>query len=193
MNFLAHAHLSGENTNILFGNFIADAVKGNASTSYKDEILDGITLHRKIDTFTDAHPIHKKSRNLIRSDFGKYSGVVIDIYYDHFLAKQWDVYASVPLKQYTSWVYKQISKKYLLLPNATKRFLPFMISQNWLLNYANYQGLDRIFHGMDRRTKFNSGMSSAVEILKINYEPLKNDFNSFYPELLEYVKKQLGK
>jgi len=193
MNFLAHAHLSGQNTNILFGNFIADAVKGNASIKYKDEILAGITLHRKIDTFTDAHPIHKKSRNLIRSEFGKYSGVVIDIYYDHFLAKQWDIYSSITLKQYTSWVYKHISKKFLLLPNTTKRFLPFMISQNWLLNYANFQGLDKVFYGMDRRTKFNSGMSGAVEILKIHYEPLKNDFNTFYPELLEYVERQLTK
>ena len=189
MNFLAHAHLSGKNSDLLFGNFIADAVKGNASLKYKDGILAGITLHRQIDTFTDTHPIHKESRDLIRPHFGKFSGIVVDIYYDHFLAKQWDAYSDTPLDQYTSWVYKQVSKRFLQLPNRTKRILPFMISQNWLLNYANYQGLENIFHGMDRRTNYISGMDNAVEVLKINYEPLNTHFNKFYLELMEYVKK----
>jgi len=189
MNFLAHVHLSGKNSDLLFGNFIADAVKGNASTKYKDDILAGITLHRQIDTFTDAHIIHKESRDLIRPHFGKFSGIVVDIYYDHFLAKQWNTYSDTPLDQYTRWVYKQVSKRFLQLPIRTKRILPFMISQNWLLNYANYPGLENIFHGMDRRTKYISGMDNAVEVLKTNHEPLNAHFNKFYPELMDYVKK----
>ncbi len=188
MNFLAHAHLSGDNTNLLFGNFIADAVKGDASVRYKDDILAGITLHRQIDTFTDAHPVHKKSRDLIRQDFGKYSGIVVDIYYDHFLAKQWEQFCNRSLERYTLWVYKQVSKRFLLLPGRTKRILPFMISQNWLLNYANYEGLENIFCGMDRRTKYVSGMNNAVEVLKQHYSELNNDFNAFYPQLMEYVE-----
>ncbi len=189
MNFLAHAHLSGKNSDLLFGNFIADAVKGDASQKYKDDILKGITLHRKIDTFTDSHPVHKKSRDLIRSDFGKYSGIVVDIFYDHFLANQWESYCAITLLEYTKWVYRQVSKRFFMLPGRTKRILPFMISQNWLLNYANFEGLENVFYGMDRRTKFVSGMQQGVKVLKKHYPLLDKDFNTFYPELMEFVQK----
>jgi acyl carrier protein phosphodiesterase len=187
MNFLAHAHLSGENSDLLFGNFIADAVKGDASLRYKNDILAGITLHRKIDSYTDSHRVHKNSRDLIRNRFGKYSGIVVDIFYDHFLAKQWENYSQVPLGEYTSWVYKEVSKRFFLLPYRTKRILPFMISQNWLLNYAHFDGLENVFYGMDRRTRFVSGMQHAVDVLKEQYPHLETDFNTFYPELIKYV------
>ncbi len=193
MNSLAHAHLSGNNSELLFGNFIADAVKGNAALKYKDDVLAGIVLHRKIDTFTDAHPIHKKSRDTIRQDFGKFSGIVVDIYYDHFLAKQWEMFSDIPLEKYTSNVYKLLSKRFLLLPNKTKRILPFMISQNWLLNYANFTGLENVFYGMNRRTNYLSGMHNAVEVLKKNYAGLNSDFNSFYPQLMEYAENSIEK
>jgi len=190
MNFLAHVHLSGKNTDLMVGNFIADAVKGNASLKYSGDILKGIMLHRQIDTFTDAHGLHKQSRSLIRSDFGKFSGIVVDIYYDHFLAKNWQTYSDEPLSNFTSRVYKELSKRLFIVPNHTRRILPFMISQNWLLNYANFKGLENVFHGMDRRTKYISGMQNGVEVLKKNYKLLNDDFNGFYPELIHYVDKQ---
>jgi len=189
MNFLAHVHLSGKNNDIMVGNFIADAVKGNASLKYSGDILKGITLHRQIDSFTDAHWLHRQSRNLIRDDFGKFSGIVVDIYYDHFLAKNWPTYSEVPLSDFTSRVYKELSKRLFIVPNHTKRILPFMISQNWLLNYANYKGLENVFRGMDRRTKYLSGMQNAVPVLKKYYKPLDDDFNEFYPELMQYVNE----
>ncbi len=191
MNFLAHAHLSGNNSNILVGNFMADAVKGNPALKYKDDILKGIILHRHIDTFTDAHPMHKQSRKLIRNHFGKFSGIVVDIYYDHFLAKNWHQYSDEPLHDFTQMVYKELSKRLLIIPNHTKRILPFMISQNWLLNYANFKGLDNVFRGMDRRTKHISGMQNAVEVLKSNYMLLNDDFNTFYPELMQFVNEMV--
>ncbi len=187
MNFLAHAHLSGKNNDLMVGNFIADAVKGNASLKYSGDILKGITLHRQIDTFTDAHRLHRQSRNLIREDFGKFSGIVVDIYYDHFLAGNWHVYSEEPLGNFTSWVYKELSKRWMIVPGHTKRILPFMISQNWLLNYANFKGLENVFNGMDRRTHYISGMQNAVGVLKKNYQPLQDDFTAFYAELIQYV------
>ena len=90
MNFLAHAHLSGENDEILFGNFIADAVKGKQMEKYETDVQAGIRLHRQIDTFTDNHAVVRRSVNRVRSEYGRYSGVVMDIYYDHFLAKDWN-------------------------------------------------------------------------------------------------------
>lgn len=187
MNFLAHAHLSGNNNDIMIGNFIADAIKGNAASRYQNDILKGITLHRHIDTFTDAHRLHKQSRSLIRNDFGKFSGIVVDIYYDHFLAKNWHSYSNISLHSFTLRVYKELIKRLVILPKHTKRILPFMISQNWLLNYANFKGLENVFYGMDRRTNHISGMQNAVQVLKKNYSQLNADFNEFYPELIKYA------
>lgn len=191
MNFLAHAHLSGDNDEILFGNFIADAVKGQQWKRYADNIRTGIRLHRQIDTFTDRHVLVKKSMNRIRSDYGKYSGIVVDIYYDHFLAKAWDNYHPTELRGFSKHVYSILSRRFLILPDRTKRMLPFLIAQNWLTAYAGFSGLERVFQGMDRRTSLLSGMSNAVEGLKKNYEPLKQDFTEFYPELQKFSEEAL--
>lgn len=186
MNFLAHAHLSGKNHEILFGNFIADAVKGKDFERFEKDIQIGIKLHRKIDSYTDSHPIFKTTLNKIRKDFGKYSGIVVDIYYDHFLAKNWNDYHNVDLKQFAKMVYSILKKRYLLLPARTKRLLPFLITQNWLVGYANLKDLNLVFYGMDRRTGLQSGMSNAVEVLEKHYDDIKFDFDEFYPELIKY-------
>lgn len=191
MNFLAHAHLSGDNDNILFGNFIADAVKGRQYEKYAPEIQAGIKLHRQIDTFTDKHPVVKRSVNRVRGDYGRYSGIVMDIYYDHFLATDWHNFHPTELKDYSAHVYAILTKHFLILPDRTRRMLPFLIAQNWLTSYAKYKGLARVFQGMDRRTGLLSGMSSAVVGLEKNYEDLKNDFLEFYPELETFSKHKL--
>ena len=101
MNFLAHTHLSQDNEDVIFGNFIADAVKGKSYLKYRKDIITGILLHRDIDTFTDRHPIVKNSKATVREHFGKYSGIVVDIYYDHFLAHNWEDYHSEELVRYS--------------------------------------------------------------------------------------------
>jgi acyl carrier protein phosphodiesterase len=191
MNFLAHAHLSGDNDNILFGNFIADAVKGSSYNGYDSDIKTGILLHRQIDTFTDSHEIFKRTLSRIRLDFGKYSGVVVDIYYDHYLAKDWEQYHTTGLKKFTRHVYSVLKKNYAILPQRTKRLLPFLITQNWLYGYSRFNDLERVFYGMDRRTEFNSGMSNAVTVLKRNYSEIQEDFNTFYPKLTNFVNEVL--
>lgn len=192
MNFLAHAHLSGENKDIIFGNFIADAVKGNSHSQFRKDIQTGIKLHRRIDVFTDKHAIFKQSLNRIRVDFGKYSGIVVDIYYDHFLAKNWSNYHPEELKHFAKHVYTILQKNYFILPARTKRLLPFLITQNWLVGYSKLRDLQMVFYGMDRRTGLKSGMSNAVEVLKRNYQEIESDFIDFYPELTEYSKNTLS-
>ncbi|RLD43449.1 MAG: DUF479 domain-containing protein [Bacteroidetes bacterium] len=191
MNFLAHAHLSGNNNKVLLGNFFADAVKGKQWEKFETEIQAGILLHRQIDTFTDKHLIVKRSVNRIREDYGRYSGVVMDIYYDHFLAKNWKLYHPSSLNSFSKHVYAELTKRFLILPDRTKRMLPFLIAQNWLTSYAEFSGLERVFHGMDRRTGLLSGMSSAVTGLEKNYEELKKDFTEFYPELQRFSNDML--
>lgn len=191
MNFLAHAHLSQGNEDVIFGNFIADAIKGRSYLKFRKDIVSGILLHRDIDTFTDRHAIVKGSRAMIREHYGKYSGVVVDIYYDHFLARNWEHYHSEELTQYSTKVYLILAKRFLLLPARVKRMLPFLIGQNWLSGYANLNDLKRVFNGMDRRTGYVSGMGSAVKILEDNYNPLYQHFKEFYNELEMFSKERL--
>ncbi len=193
MNFLAHTHLSGTNEDIIFGNFIADSVKGNSYLNFRTDIVTGILLHRKIDSFTDGHPLTKQSRDRVREHFGKFSGIVVDIYYDHYLARNWGNYHSVELSEFSSKVYRILATRFLLLPPRIKRLLPFLIAQNWLSGYANIVDLRRVFRGMDRRTGYISGMDNAIPILQENYEQLYSDFYEFYADLQEYSMKELAK
>ncbi len=193
MNLLAHAHLSGNDPNILLGNFIADAVKGNKILDYKREIQSGIFLHRKIDAFTDSHPVVKQSIVRVRPDFGRFAGIVVDIYYDHFLARNWPTYDDRELPVFAAHVYGILARNLFILPHRTKRLLPFLIAQNWLTAYANFRGLQQVFYGMDRKTGRISGMDKAVDVLKTNYDGLFADFTLFYPELVNYSKTQLEK
>lgn len=191
MNFLAHAHLSGDNNQILVGNFIADSVKGKEYNRFEEGIRQGIILHRQIDTFTDSHRVFKRSLDKVRSKHGKYSGIVIDIFYDHFLAKNWNNYHPAALADYADYVYSLLKENYEILPERTKRLLPYLVSQNWLVGYANFAGLELVFYGMDRRTQLVSGMRNSVKTLQENYAGLKDDFAEFYPELQEYARKEL--
>ena len=191
MNFLAHAHLSGDNDDLLFGNFIADAVKGNGLHKFPDDICRGISIHRKIDSFTDTHPIFRQTLDRIRSHFGKFTGIVVDIYYDHFLAHNWEQFSAVNLPEFAGYVYRVLEDRYELLPARTRRMLPYLTSQNWLVGYANFNGLDAVFHGMDRRTGLLSGMSNAVPVLKDNYEGIKEDFFEYYPLLEEFTQNEI--
>ena len=192
MNFLAHAHLSGDNDDLLFGNFIADAVKGNGLIKFPGDIQNGIRIHRKIDSFTDTHAIFKHTLDRIRKHFGKFTGIVVDIYYDHFLAHNWHKFSEQDLPGYTDHVYKILEDRYDFLPERTRRMLPFLTSQNWLLAYANFNGLNSVFQGMDRRTGLKSGMANAIPVLMENYEGIKDDFLSYYPLLEEYCKIEIG-
>jgi len=193
MNFLAHAHLSGKNNDVLLGNFVADAIKGKKLLDYRKEIQYGILLHRQIDSFTDKHEFFKQSVDRVRKDFGRYSGIVMDIYYDHFLALNWKEYDDRELHVFAAYIYGILTRNVFILPNRTKMLLPFMISQNWLTSYANFDGLKHVFNGMDRRTGRVSGMDNAVSVLKQNYDELFADFKAYYPILIEFSKNSLEK
>jgi len=191
MNFLAHAHLSGSNKDVLLGNFIADAIKGNKFLDFRQDIQTGILLHRQIDTFTDTHSLFKQSVGRVRKDFGRYSGIVMDIFYDHYLARNWKDYHEDDLAPFAAHVYRILTRNVMILPNRTKRLLPFLVSQNWLTSYAELNGLKQVFYGMDRRTGKISGMDKAVEVLKLHYDNLYADFKDFYPELIDFSKEKL--
>lgn len=191
MNFLAHIYLSGENTNIRIGNFIADGIRGKAYLDYQKDIQTGILLHREIDTFTDAHQTVRQSTKRLHKNYGHYSGVIVDILYDHFLAKNWKDYSATPLKEFTEIFYNELETNFDILPSRIKHLMPYMIADNWIYNYRSIEGITRVLEGMNRRTKNRSKMNNAVNELQEFYEEFETEFTSFFKELIIFSQQKL--
>ncbi len=191
MNFLAHIYLSGEEEGIIVGNFIADGIKGKKYKNYQLSIQKGILLHRGIDSYTDQHPTVRLSTKRLHENYGHYSGVIVDILYDHFLAKNWKTYHQIPLDVYVENFYELLRNSYEILPIRIKRMMPYMISDNWLLSYKSISGIGNILNQMSRRTKSESNMNFAVLELKKFYPEFENEFTSFFEELRTFSKNKL--
>ena len=190
MNFLAHLYLSYNNDQLLIGNFIADAVKGKKYNEYPSEIKTGILLHREIDTFTDNHLTVRQSKRRLHERYNHYKGVIIDILYDHYLAKNWNNYSETPLEIYAKNVYHLLTKNNATLPPRVQNMLPYMIENNRLVSYATIEGVGTILNGMNRRTKGISQMDKAVEDLVENYEDLEQDFTTFFDDLINFTQQK---
>jgi acyl carrier protein phosphodiesterase len=189
MNFLAHLYLSGDNTKIMVGNFIGDFVKGrNALEKFESEIIKGIEFHRAIDAFTDTHPIVSQSKDRLRPKYRHYSGVITDVFYDHYLAKNWSAYHAESLPDFADHAYQIIKSFDEILPLAVKQMLPYMIKGNWLVNYANVEGIHRALSGMSQRTPYESKMDEATTDLIENYTQFKAEFDIFFPLLAAHCK-----
>jgi acyl carrier protein phosphodiesterase len=148
----------------------------------------GIKLHRAIDEFTDSHPIVKDCTNLIKNKYGRYSGIVIDVFFDFFLAVYWTNYSSLDLKEFTQKAYKSLNKRYYLLPNPLKELLPTIIHEDWLYNYGSIDGLNRTFLGLTNRIDKKKDLSNATNSLIANYDFFDKAFQRFFPELIEHVR-----
>ena len=183
MNFLAHIFLSGSDIELITGNFIGDFVKGKDLETYPAGIKRGIVLHRKIDQFTDQHDIVLETKKRLRPKYRHYAPVIADVYYDHFLACKWSNYHTEDLKSYTTSFYKKIHQQQAYIPSSAQHMLSYMSAQDWLYHYQFIEGIDRALTGMSRRTKFDSGMETASEELKENYEDYEREFEQFFPHL----------
>lgn len=191
MNYLAHIYLSGENDLVTIGNFIADGIKGKSYKKQPKNIQIGILLHRHIDTFTDTHETVRLSTKRLHKKYGHYSGIIVDILYDHFLAKNWNTYSEVPLEIYVNNFYNSLEEHYSILPPRIQKMMHYMIADNWLHSYKSIDGISRVLDGMNRRTKNRSSMNEAVNELEIFYKEFENEFTNFFDELIASSKKKL--
>ncbi|HAO14625.1 MAG TPA: DUF479 domain-containing protein [Tenacibaculum sp.] len=183
MNFLAHLYLSNNNKELMIGNFIADHVKGNKFSLFPDNIQKGILLHRAIDSYTDTHEIVRVSKRRLHERYGHYDGVIIDIFYDHFLAINWRDYSEIPLDIFVNSVYDLLQSNINTLPQKTQDILPSVIEYNWLYNYQFAKGIKAVLNGMNNRTNGKSNMNLAIEDLLLHYDDFKNDFTIFFKDL----------
>jgi len=191
MNFLAHIYLSGNNDLVTLGNFMADGIRGKKYQNYSSDIQIGIRLHREIDTFTDAHKTFRESTKRLHENYGHYSGVIVDILYDHFLAKNWSNYSSVPLADYIDNFYDTLHDSFEILPARYQKMMPYMIADNWLLSYATIEGISKVLVGMNKRTKNRSQMNLAINELQEFYDEFEDEFTRFFEELIAFSKQKL--
>ena len=191
MNFLSHLYLAGNSEGLIIGNFIADSVKGSAYNNFSKEIQQGIILHRKIDSFTDSHPVVEQSKQRLREKYKKYSSVIVDIYYDHYLAINWNEYSEIELEIFVQNIYSIIKKNHSILPAKSVHFIKYMLEHKILLGNSKLDGLEKWLYGMSRRAKFESNMEHAIHDLKEHFSLFENEFKIFFPELKEYVKKEI--
>jgi acyl carrier protein phosphodiesterase len=188
LNYLAHLFLAGTDPEMILGNFIADHVKGSDVLKYSATIRKGISMHRAIDSFTDQHPVVKQSIMKLRTDFRKYAGVIVDMYYDHYLSAHWDEYSDQDIHHFTKTRYDILNTFQSILPVRSARLLYYMEKQNWLLSYGSFDGMQQAFNGMSRRTTFESKMEFAVVNLKAGYPEFRQEFRQFFPDLQSYVQ-----
>lgn len=192
MNYLAHVFLSEGTPESLIGNLLGDFVKGSIENIYPSEIIKGIKLHQKIDIYTDSHPIFRSSKRLISQNRRRFSGIMIDVFYDHFLAKNWSKYSSIALGDFTSYVYQVLQENQNILPERLKNILPDMIANDWLQSYQYTTVIDRAINGISHRIKRKNNLCGGVEELFLNYQQLQADFSIFFPELIDYTKNRVS-
>ena len=191
MNFLAHIYLSGENDLIKIGNFMADSIRGKHFETYPLEIQKGIVLHRFIDTYTDAHPVFRKSTKRLHEKYHHYSGVIIDIFYDHFLAKNFNNYSDEKLDLFTARFYQSLQDNYEILNDKTRGMMPYMIQQNWLDCYQTVAGIEQILTQMDNRIKNNANIRFSVHELRQFYSEFEEEFTLFFEDIQAHSKQKL--
>lgn len=189
MNYLAHIYLSGKEPQVILGNFMADSIKGNQYKKYPKQIQKGILLHRHIDSTTDAHPSFRNSTRRLHANYGHYSGIIVDIFYDHFLAKNWDDYATISLEEFANKNYQLFKENHTLLTPQIQYMFPYMVQNNWLYNYQYLEGITDTLTGMNRRTKNKSGMDKATYELMEHYEAFEADFRVVFKTLMQRSEK----
>ncbi|MCP1443857.1 acyl carrier protein phosphodiesterase [Pseudomonas sp. GGS8] len=189
MNYLAHLHLGGQRPGQMLGSLYGDFVKGQLQGQFDPEIEAAIQLHRSIDVFTDRHPLVDVSLSRFSITRRRYAGIVLDVFFDHCLARDWALYADQPLTQFTSDVYRVLLAE-PQLPERLAKIAPHMVANDWLGAYREFEVLEQVLRGISRRLTRPEELAAAMQELRVLYEPLSEDFRLFYPQLQDFVQSQ---
>jgi acyl carrier protein phosphodiesterase len=188
MNFLAHIYLSGTNEQVLLGNFIGDWIKGSDYKKYPADIQKGMILHRTIDFYTDSHLIVRSSKSRLNTDYHKYSGIIIDIFYDHFLASDWHLYSKIQLPEFCENVNKILMSQMHFLPRNMQEFVPGFMNSRWLESYASTRGIEQVLKGMVKNTSLPDKTDYAMDILIKYYDDFRDEFYKYFPQLVKHIE-----
>ncbi|MBP9892021.1 MAG: DUF479 domain-containing protein [Planctomycetes bacterium] len=187
MNYLAHLLLADQSPASLVGGLLGDFAKGLDVSSLPPAVRAALLQHRRIDVFTDAHPLVRRSRARVSREFARFSGILVDVFYDHFLARNWQAHAHEPLHSFASRVYGALREHEILLPERLARVLPRMAREDWLCGYAEVENVGHALAGLERRFSRPTGLSRALVELTGNYDAMHADFAEFFPQLRSFA------
>ncbi len=187
MNYLAHLYFAEPTPESLVGNLLPDFTKNIHTQNYSETILTGVSLHRFIDQYTDAHPIVQESKKRISSHRRRFSGILVDIFYDHFLAIHWQQYQSQTLLESTQFFYAQLSKVESELPPRLSEAIARMPEIDLLYNYRTLKGIEHAVDRVSQRIRFKNNLHGGIIELEENFDTLESDFHCFFSDLQKAV------
>jgi acyl carrier protein phosphodiesterase len=187
MNYLAHLFLAGDSAESLIGNLAGDFVKGALHDRFTPAIRQGIVQHRRIDAFTDSHSSVAAFRRVLIPEHGHWSRVIADVFFDYFLASDFDAYAGEPLESFVERVHRTIDQHIDLLPDRLRVVYPYMRDQQWLLSYRDVSGIEQALRGLSRRIERHPPLFEAVHYLADSHEKLRHRFRAFFPDVMELI------
>jgi acyl carrier protein phosphodiesterase len=194
MNWLAHVFLSDDNIEFKLGNLLADVVRGPGLLGMTKEFQRGAQRHRAIDSFTDAHPIVRRSRMRLGAEHRRFSGVLMDVFYDYFLATRWEIYSCVSLEEFTRSFYVEAKASELSLPDPARQLVERIAHHDLLGQYRNIRGvqesLRRLSMQLESRWQRTFALEASVPVLIANEQALRDDFAEFFPQLRLHISHE---
>ena len=187
MNFLAHSYLSKKSDEAIIGNIIADFVKGRLKDQYPKAILEGVSFHRKIDGYTDSHPLFISCKQYISEKNRRFSGAILDIFFDHFLSLHWNRYCDTPIEEYSQNIYSILESSKPILPEQFQQILPRMIKNNWFVAYAKVKVIGYALENISSRISRKNHVAESINDLKKNYKGIEKNFFIFFEDLKKYA------
>ncbi len=191
MNYLAHSFLSFENEPILYGQFIADDVKGKKWELYPKDVQEGILLHRFIDDYTDKHPLLLDLKKQLHPTLGKFAGVALDVLFDHVLSLRWDAHATSERKKWIQSTYDHLSNRHIEMTERRQFIIGKMIEQDWLNMYLTADGTANILHQMSKRIPFENPLNHAFDTYLKHEKHIISTFDEFFPQILTQAQRKL--
>ncbi len=192
MNYLAHLLLAGDDPEERLGGIIADFTRGRLETlaaCYPPGVMRGISMHRKIDQFTDRHSLIAHSKSRFSAQRRRYAGIIIDVLFDHFLRRHRDRYSNANKHEFIDSAYCLLEKNHDRLPARMQRVAPLMIDQDWLGSYHHIECIGEAYDRMAQRLRSPNSLSGAVDEVQALYPLLEQDFELFFPQLQSYVSE----
>ncbi len=191
MNYLAHIYLASHSDDAMLGALLGDFVKPHSGDQFSAEMEAEILTHRKVDSFTDSHPIVLNAKALFEGPRRRYAGILLDVFYDHLLATSWARYSDVPLDGFIQRFYAALARRADILPANLARAAPYMIEQDWLGSYLRYEGVEIAIRRISTRLSKNGDLlRDGLADLKANYAQLEAGFHAFFPELIAFVDER---
>jgi acyl carrier protein phosphodiesterase len=192
MNYLAHLYLAEDSPESLLGSILGDFVKGAIGDRYPSKIKRGIELHRKIDAYTDSHPLTRASRNLYSPARRRFAGIIVDLCYDHLLYRHWTAFSDLILDRFISRVYDIFMTHSAMLPGRLQTLIPVMIREDWLGSYRDLSGVEKALSRLSARVTSGDRLLGAIEEIKVHYRRLEANFLIFFPDLIHFVQHRSG-